>query len=233
VLERGADFAVDDVFNSAFHIPLSAFENGGSTMNKRLALITVLLFGLGVVLASCAQMKSTAKPTAETFKAPTITLAEFAVPSYNGYWFYGAKITPTKGKAGNHGAFLPMTFLFNIENPNPYPIMLEGFQFTVGFDYEFDLVTVHNQDSYWIPAGKTDQIRANTVIDVYQALLSLLVTGGFKLKEKGWGAYEALEKWWTGVPVYAVPVHLHEGAFNFSADGVTKVVSYKVLIPAD
>ena len=31
-------------------------------MNKRLALITVLLFGLGVVLASCAGMQ--VKPTA-------------------------------------------------------------------------------------------------------------------------------------------------------------------------
>jgi hypothetical protein len=200
-------------------------------MNKRLVLMTTLLIGLTLALSSCAQMKSTAKPTAETFKAPIITLAEFTVPHYNGYWFYDPKITPTKGKAGNHGAFLPMTFLFNIENPNPYPILLEGFHFTVGFDYEFDLVTVHNQDSYWIPAGKTDQVRADTLIEVYQARMSLLVTGGFKLKEKGVDAWEALEKWWTGVPEDAVPVHLHEGAFTFSADGVTKVVPYKVLVP--
>ena len=201
-------------------------------MSKRLVLLSVLLIGLILALSSCAQMKSTAKPSAEGFQDPMITLQEFTVPHYNGFWFYDPKITPTKGKAGNNGAFLPMSFLFNIENPNPYPILLEGFQFTVGFDYEFDLVTVHNQDSYWIPAGKTDQVRASTLIDVHQARMSLLVTGGFKLQEKGVAAWDAVEKWWTGVPEYSVPVHLHEGAFNFSADGVTKVVPYKVLIPS-
>ena len=88
-------------------------------MNKRLALLTVLIFGLGLLLASCAGMQ---KPTASNFKDPVITLDSFMVPQYDGYYYYGANIKPTKGKAGDHGAPLPMTFLFNIENPNPYPI---------------------------------------------------------------------------------------------------------------
>jgi hypothetical protein len=174
----------------------------------------------------------TAKPTAKTFKDPIITLQEFMVPQYDGYWYYSNKVEPTKGKAGDRGAPLPMTFLFSIENPNPYPVLLDGFKFTAGFDYDFDLVTVNNQDSYWIPAGKTQQVRATTMITVRSALLSLLVTGGFKLKEKGWNAWQALEKWWTGVPDNSVPVHVHEGAFTFSVDGVTKVLPYKgFLVP--
>ena len=79
-----------------------------------------------------------------------------------------------------------MSFLFSVQNPNPYPILLEGIQFTVNFDNDFDVVTVNNQDSYWIPAGKTTNVRTTTMITVRSALLSLLVTGGFKLKEKGW-----------------------------------------------
>ena len=201
-------------------------------MNKRLALlITVLLFGLGVVLASCAGVQ--VKPTETNFKDPVIRLESFMVPQYDGYWYYGAKTKPDHGKAGNHGAPLPMSFLFNIENPNPYPILLEGYMFTVAFDQEFSLITVNNQDSYWIPAGKTDQVRATTLITTRSALMSLLVTAGFKLKERGWSPWDALEKWWKGMPEATVSVLIDEGAFTFSADGVTKVVAYKALIPTD
>lgn len=198
-------------------------------MSKRLVLMTVLLFGLSSMLMSCVGVQT--KPSASNFKAPVISLESFMVPQYDGYWYYGAKTKPTKGDAGNHGAPLPMTFLFKIENPNPYPVLLDGFKFTVAFDNEFSLVTVNNQDSYWIPAGKTDYVRATTLITTRSALLSLLVTGGYKLKEKGWSAWDALERWWKGVPEYSVPILLDEGAFTFVADGVTKVLPYKAMIP--
>jgi hypothetical protein len=197
-------------------------------MNKRLALMIILLFGLAVVFASCAALQ---KPTEGNFQDPTITLESFMVPQYDGYWYYGSKTKPAKGKAGNHGAPLPMSFLFNIKNPNPYPILLDDFRFTVAFDKEFDLVTVYSQDDCWIPPGKTQQVRASTLITVRSALLSLLVTGGFKLKEKGIGAWDALERWWVGVPDYSVPVTVHEGAATFRADGVTKTLPFKAEFP--
>jgi len=194
-------------------------------MKKRLALMTVLLFGLGVVLSSCALLKT--KPTEDNFKDPVIRLESFMVPQYDGYWYFSKEVKPTKGDAGDRGAPLPMTFLFSVENPNPYPILLEGFKFTVGFDKGFDLVTVHNDDSYWIPADKTDQIRSTTMITVRSALLSVLVTGGYKLKDKGWTPWQALERWWNGVPELSVPVTVHEGAFTFTADGVTRVLPFE------
>jgi hypothetical protein len=198
-------------------------------MNKRIVLMTVLIFGLGVILTSCAGVQ--VKPTETNFKAPEIVLESFEVPQFDGYWYYGAKTKPDKGEAGNHGAALPMNFLFNITNPNSYPVLLEGYKFVVAFE-GFDLITVNNIDSYWIPAGKTSQMRASTMVTVRSGLLSLLVTGGYKLKAKGINAWQALEKWWTGVPDYTVPVTLHEGAFTFSANGVTKVLPYVVTIPA-
>ncbi|MBW1790181.1 MAG: hypothetical protein JRK53_26810 [Deltaproteobacteria bacterium] len=197
-------------------------------MNKKLVLMTVLIFGLGIVLMSCAGMQ---KPTSENFKNPVIALEEFMVPQYDGYWYYAKGVKPTKGKPGDRGAPLPMTFLFSIQNPNSYPVMLDGFQFTVSFDREFDVVTVNNQDTYWIPAGKTDYVRATTMITARSALLSLLVTGGYKLKAKGWNPWQALERWWTGVPDMSVPVMVHEGAFTFAADGVVKVLPFKAELP--
>lgn len=193
-------------------------------MKKKMALMMVLIFGLGVVLASCAGMQN---PGNSGWKDPVITLESFTVPQYDGYWYYSGKTKTTKGKPGDRGAPLPMSFLFDIHNPNPYPVLLDDFQFTVAFDKEFDLVTVNLQDSYWIPAGKTDQIRATTMITVRSGLLSLLVTGGYKLKAKKWSPWQALERWWTGVPDYSVPVMVHEGAASFSADGVSKVVPFQ------
>ncbi|MFH1489400.1 MAG: hypothetical protein ABII06_10885 [Pseudomonadota bacterium] len=197
-------------------------------MKKKLAMMMILIFGTAMVLASCAALQ---KPTASNFKNPVITLEEFMVPQYDGYWYYSGKTKATQGKDDDRGAPLPMTFLFNIQNPNPYPVLLDGFKFTVAFDKEFSLVTVNNQDAYWIPAGKTDQVRATTMITVRSALLSLMVTAGFTLKEKNWTPWQALERWWKGVPEYTVPVTVHEGSFTFTADGVTRTLPFKAEIP--
>jgi hypothetical protein len=197
-------------------------------MNRRLALMTVLIFGLGVVLASCAAVETV---TTASIKDPLIRLESFEVPQYDGYWYYSKKMKPLKGKAGDHGAPLPMSFLFSVTNPNTFPVLLDGYQFTVAFDKEFDLVTVVNQDSYWIPANKTTHVRASTLITVRSGLLSLLVTGGFKLKAKGINVWQALEKWWVGVPDYSIPVTVHEGAATFRAKGVTKIIAFKAEFP--
>ena len=192
---------------------------------KSIILLTALMFGMGLIFVSCVGVQ--VKPTAANFAAPVITLESFEVPQYDGYWYYGGKTKPDKGEAGDHGSPLPMSFLFNVKNPNPYPILLDGFKFTVAFDEVFDLVTVNNMDSYWIPAGKTTHVRATTLITVRSGLLALLVTGGYKLKDRGWSAWQALEKWWEGASGYAIPITVHEGAFTFKANGVMKILPFK------
>lgn len=195
-------------------------------MRKRLIFLTILIFGLSIALASCVTTQ--VKPTEKNFVAPKIALEGYEVPQYDGYWYFSSKVKPTKGDAGNRGAPLPMSFLFTITNPNPYPVELNGVRFSVVFDKEFNLITYNSQDSIWIPAGKTNEVRATTLLMPRAALLSLLVTGGFALKEKGWSPWDALERWWKGVPEYSVPVDVAEATFTFSADGVTKVYPFKV-----
>ncbi len=196
-------------------------------MKERLAVMTALIACTALVFG-CAGMQ---KPTESNFKAPAVTLEMFEVPQYDGYWYYAGSVEPTKGEPGDRGAPLPLSFLFNVQNPNPYPVLLEGMRFTVAFDKEFDVVTVNVQDEYWVPAGKTDQVRATTMITVRSALLNLMVTSGFKLKEKGWSPWDALERWWTGVPDASVPVMVKEGSVSFRADGVTKVVPLQAEFP--
>ena len=194
-------------------------------MNKKMVLMTVLIFGFGVVLASCAGMQQV-KPTEANFKAPVIALESVEVPQYDGYWVY-SKMKPTKGKGGG-SAPLTLAVTFNITNPNPYPVFLDAYRFTIAFE-EFDMITVNGYDTQWIPAGKTNQLRATTMITPGTAAGSLMVASGFKLKAKGTNAWAALEKWWTTIPDMSFPIMIHEGAFTFSANGVTKVLPYKVV----
>ena len=198
-------------------------------MNKKsVVLLMALVFGMGVVFASCAGME--AKPSAASFKNPVIALEMIEVPQFDGYWYYGSKVKPTKGKAGNHGAPLPLAVTLNITNPNTYPVLLDGYKFTIAFE-EFDMVTVNGYDTQWIPPGKTNQLRATTMITARSALLSLLVTGGYKLKAKKMNAWQAMEKWWTTIGDMAFPITIGEGAFTFTADGVSKTIPLNVKYP--
>jgi hypothetical protein len=139
-------------------------------------------------------------------------------------------VEPTKGKAGNNGAPLDYAFIFEITNPNKYPIKLDGFSFSVALE-EFGLNRVISPETMWIPPGKTNQLRVHAMFDVRPVQMSLLVTGGFKLKEKGISFWDQLEKWWTEAPGFSFPVSVNEGSAVFTADGVTKVVPFAATFP--
>jgi len=194
-------------------------------MTKRLAMIVALIFFTGVVFVSCASMET--KPSAADFKNPVIKGEYFEVPQYDGFWHYDAKAEPAKGTKGAHGAPLPLSFLLSVTNPNSYPVLLEGVTFTVAFDNDFELYSGNNSDSYWIPAGKTSHVRLNTMITTQSAFMSVGVTGGYNLKAKGWDIWDAIKRWWEGVPVMEVPVTLKECNFTFKADGFTKTVPFQ------
>jgi len=180
------------------------------------------------MLVGCAGMP--AAPTQQNFKTPVVTLDSMEVAHAFGYWYFSNKVEPTKGKPDNVGAPLDLAFIFNVQNPNEYPVKMDSLKFTVAFE-EFDLNTVGSTDTMWIPAGKTNQVRVHAHFDVRQSLLSLLVTGGFQLQEKGTNAWDQLEKWWTGIPEYSVPVHVKAGAAVFQADGLTKVATFEATFP--
>ena len=198
-------------------------------MHKRSFILTCLsVVVIAAMLSGCAGTMVT--PTQQNFKAPVVTLDSMEVVHAFGYWYFSKKIKPTKGKPDNVGAPLDLAFIFNIENPNEYAVKMENLKFTVAFE-EFDLNTVASTDTMWIPAGKTNQVRVHAHFDVRQSLLSLLVTGGFKLKAKGTNAWDQLEKWWTGIPEYDVPVHVKACAAVFEAGGMTQVTTFKATFP--
>lgn len=196
---------------------------------KRKTIVLSCLFVLVVAafFSGCAGMH---KASESNFKEPTVALSHVELEHYFGWWFYGAKVEPTKGKAGNNGAPLDYAFIFEITNPNKYPIKLDGLSFSVALE-EFGLNRVISPEAMWIPPGKTNQLRVHAMFDVRPVQMSLLVTGGFKLKEKGISFWDQLEKWWTEAPNFSYPVSVNEGSAVFTADGVTKVVPFAATFP--
>ncbi len=202
-------------------------------MRRNTVVIGLCVIFTAVLMMGCAGM--TKKASQANFIQPKVSLEMVEVAHYWGWWYYSNKVKPTTGKAGNHGAPLDLAFIFNIENPNPYPVELESLKFTVAFE-EFDLNTVSSTDSQWIPAGKTNQLRVHAMFDGRQSLLSLLVVGGFKLKDKtgsaGPGAaLKQLATWWEKVPEYGFPISVKEGAAVFKADSVTEVTQFDAVFP--
>jgi len=197
-------------------------------MNKKTILLIACIMGVALMMTSCCGMQK--KPTEANFKAPVVALESVQVTQYNGFWYYDGKITPLKGKAGANGAMLPLAFLFNITNPNEYPVKLDGFAFTVAFE-ECEVNMVNAFEAQWIPAGKTNQLSVMSIVDVQQVLLSLLIPNYELVKAKNTNAWDLLEKWWTEIPNMTVPIEVKKGAATFIADGVQKVVPFTGKFP--
>ncbi len=201
-------------------------------MNRKALTAGLILVAL-LLVSGCVSLQP--KPKEDNFKTPVVTLDHVEVAHYFGWWYFSKKIEPAAGDAGNYGAPLDLAFVFSIENPNDYPVMMESCQFTVAFE-SFDLNTVSSIETMWIPPGKTNQVRIHAMMEGRQSLLNLLVTGGFKLKEKygssGAGpALKQLGEWWNEIPEFGFPIHVKQGSAVFDADGITKVAAFDATYP--
>ncbi len=194
---------------------------------KSIVLVCLSVFLVAVLLSGCAALQ---KPTESNFKDPVVTLDMVDVAHYFGWWYYTPKVKPTKGKAGHNAAPLDYAFIFNIENPNSYPIMLDNFKFACIID-GFEVNSGYSTEEMWIPAGKTNQLRVEVLFDPRGTMLSLGIVAGQQLKAKGIGLWDALEKIWTQAPDFSFPVGVTQGAAVFKADGVTKVVGFEGSYP--
>jgi hypothetical protein len=197
-------------------------------MNKRLALMTVLIFGMAVVFASCAALQ---KPTAANFKDPVIELESVQVPYYEGFWTYG-KAKVAKGKAPKFGGSSPVSlaFVFQITNPNSYPVLLYSSQFFLFFD-DYELRIVSDYNDMWIPGGKTNSKVLFVTLTPTSTWVKFLLAGKQQALEKGDKPWEKVEQWWTGLPDMNLKIDIKQGAFSFRADGVSKTLAYSTRYP--
>jgi hypothetical protein len=198
-------------------------------MSKRLALTVVLCFILGVVLASCAGMAT--KPTEANFKAPSVTLNYIAIDYYNGFWAYGkAKVEKGKAPSGGGSSAVTLAFVFDIMNPNSYPIQYESGSFFFFFD-DYELRVVNDNYPMWIPAGMTNTKVLTVTIDAVTTYGKFKLAGKQLAMERGDDPWKKVEEWFTQLPEMSFPIDLKDGGFTFSADGVYKSVPIAAKYP--
>jgi len=194
-------------------------------------LKSILSTGMSILiiaaLTGCASMP---RPEENNFKNPLIGLDHVEISYYAGYYYFSKEVEPTRGKADNYGAPLLMTFVYKIYNPNPYPIMLDGFSFAV----RFEGVKVNNvicPVAMWIPDGRTNLLRVPAMFDARQTLLVLIMPEAAKLINKNMSPWNALEKWWTGAPDFSYPISATEGSAVFRAGNVIRAVPFAARYP--
>jgi hypothetical protein len=194
---------------------------------RKLSKLLCLLFFTGLITA-CAGI--TVKPTKDNFSAPRVKFSHAELVHFWGWWYYSISEKPIRGKAGNYGAPLVHAFIFDIHNPNKFPIKMENFKFTIAFE-DFDLHTVNSSEAQWIPPGKTNQLRLIAVTDGRAALLRLLANRGYELNQKQISVWSKLEGWWDGAPDFSFPINIKKGAAVFRAGKLTRVVAFQTKYP--
>jgi hypothetical protein len=204
------------------HLTLKRSKGGSDMHRKSIVLIFLSVFVLAVLMSGCAGMS---KPTESNFKTPVVTLDYVDVAHYFGWWYYSPKIKPDKGKAGHNSAPLDYSFVFNIENPNSFPVLLDGFKFACVLD-GYELNSGYSTETMWIPAGKTNQLKVEVMYDFRGAQLSLLIVAGQELKKKGMSFWDQIEKIWTQAPDFTFPVDVTQGSAVFKANGLVKVAAF-------
>jgi len=202
-------------------------SKGVNMQKKSLVLAFIGFLVITALLAGCAGFQ---RPSESNFKDPVVTLNYVDVAHYFGWWYYSPKVKPSSGTAGNNASPLDYAFVFDIYNPNSYPIMLENLKFACVID-GFEINSGYSAESMWIPPGKTNQLKVEVMYDFMGTLHSLLIVAGQKLKDKGLGAVDQIEKVWTNAPDFSFPIGVTQGAAVFKADGVTKVVGFEGSYP--
>jgi len=196
---------------------------------KYTALLIALIFGMGVLFASCAGVPT--KPTAANFKDPVITLDYVAPSYYEGFWYYG-KAKVAMGKAPSGGGSSPVTvdFVFEIANPNSYPIKLDSSQFFLYFD-DYELRIVRDNNAMWIPAGKTNSKVMHVTLTPFSTYVKFLLASKELSIKRGDKPWDKITQWWNGLPDMSFKVDVKDASFTFSANGVSKAIAVNATYP--
>jgi hypothetical protein len=196
---------------------------------KRSVWTMILLLGAAVAFSSCAGMH--VQPTESNFKAPVVKLDSIQLSYWEGFWTYG-KAKVTKGKAPKFGGSSPVTveFVFEITNPNNFPVNLTSAQFFLYFE-DYELRVVNDSNTMWIPSGKTNMKSMHVTLTATTTWAKFLLAGKELALKRGDDPWKKVEKWWMNLPDMSFPIDLKEGAFSFEADGLVKVVPINIRYP--
>lgn len=180
-------------------------------MRKLLAALLVLLLVSSIVVTGCP---APAGPP----EAPQVKLSRLEVVHFESL----AEDYPT-GYDPQRVGFFVLAAVFDITNPNDYPIMLDKISATLALEGApgvwFELSSPVNYDAQWIPAKTTNQTRVEALFTTRVVQLSLLVAQGAKVGELGLSPGDLIQKWWGGIGTFDFPVKVVGSAIFTSPQG--------------
>jgi len=209
---------------------------------RKVLLCLVLLVGvIGLVALPClAAEEKAAAPTAAAgkpgpkaamgkgtavkmgaVKAPVIKLERIDVANIQLFYLDAA----TK-----RGAVMNLGFVFAIENPNNFRVMLDDIKFSVNFE-DFYMASLNNYDDNYIPAKTTNHIRVNGYFDSMTGMATLNTVGGAQLKEMNKKPDELLKKWWEEIGDFKFPIKVVGAATFVGPDGKDMIVQFEGMFP--
>ena len=189
-------------------------------MTRRALLAGALAAVIG--LGGVAGLAPIAETAGETLQPPKVELQRVEIAHY--WTFY----LDTKERRGSP---LDLAFIFGIENPNDTSVTLEEFQFTVAFEPRFEVNTLSVYEKTSIPPRASNQLRVHVAFDAYTTLLSLLVTGGFRLQEAGVKAPDQVKAWWEKVSDFGFEIAVTNGVAAFTSDRGETLAYFQATFP--
>ena len=170
--------------------------------------------------------------SSEAFQPPVVALERVEVASIQPFYmrpridFKDCDNPGTVGAYG-YGSIMNLAYIFNIQNPNDKPVMLDEIRFTTAFD-GFDVNAPAAYEDQWIPAGKTNQVRVMATNEPFPTMVSLMLDGSAvqKLKEMGTTQAEILKKWWDNIGDFSFPIDVKNGVATFENEEGDNVWSY-------
>jgi hypothetical protein len=171
---------------------------------RRLFLILSLV---GFAVWGMTGCKPGLLPTDEAGK-PKITLERVEVMSYFP-WVDLPASTP-----------LGLAFVFNVNNPSGYNVMLDNIKFTVSFEAApgkyIEIATPTVYDRIYFPPKTTSQYRIVSILSSGTIRLTLLVAQAPKVQEWKLNPADLIKDWYAKVGDFKFGIKVHEGMAVFN-----------------
>jgi hypothetical protein len=130
---------------------------------------------------------------------------------------------------------LVLGFIYNVNNPNDFPLALEEMKFTVSFEGKpgeyFALNTPLVYERMSIPGKTTNQLRVTTVLDSLIVPGNLAVTSGRRVTDLGLKPGDMVKDWWEKIGDFSFGIKVAEGVAMFDGPGGSMVVPFEDTFP--
>ena len=117
---------------------------------------------------------------------------------------------------------LALAFVFNIENPSEYRIMLDNMKFAYSFevnpDYYIEMNVPVSYDRIYFPPKTTSEYRIVNIIDSAVITGKLMVTQGSKLQSLDLKPIDLIKNWYAKIGDFAFGIKVGEGMAVFSTE---------------